>query len=42
MNLIEMMIHTSENLKGVRNVDAVMNGEISDFMQEYLKMIAKK
>ena len=26
----------------VGNVDAVMNGEISDFMQEYLKMIAKK
>ena len=26
----------------VGNVDAVMNGEINDFMQEYLKMIAKK
>ena len=26
----------------VGNVDAVMNGEINDFMQEYLKMMAKK
>ena len=26
----------------VGNVDAVMNGEINEFMQEYLKMIAKK
>lgn len=26
----------------VGNIDAVMNGEINDFMQEYLKMIAKK